>query len=88
MNYPAAILMQCTGLLGSALAVGTLIGKRVAVTELPQTVAIFHSLVGMAAVLSCIASFMVDANPDNLHKVASYFGTFIGGMTFTGSIVA
>lgn len=80
--------MQCLGLVGSALVLGMGIGKKVAITDLPQTVAIFHSLVGMAAVLSCLSSFMVDVSPDNLHKVASFFGTFIGGVTFTGSIVA
>lgn len=88
MNYPAAVLAQCLGLLGSALVLGVGFGKKVAVTDLPQTVAMFHSLVGLAAVFSCLSSFMVDVHPDNLHKVASYFGTFIGGVTFTGSIVA
>jgi len=48
----------------------------------------FHSLVGLAAVFSCLSSFMVDPNPDNLHKVSCFLGTFIGGVTFTGSIVA
>lgn len=58
-------------------------------TELPQTVAMFHSLVGQAAVMTSLASFMAHSgNPDMLHAVASYFGTFIGGVTFTGSIVA
>jgi len=31
---------------------------------------------------------MVCDHPDNLHKIASFFGTFIGGITFTGSIAA
>lgn len=31
---------------------------------------------------------MLDADHTTLHKVASYFGTFIGGITFTGSIIA
>lgn len=67
---------------------GRYIGQKVAVTELPQTVAAFHALVGLAAVTTSIASFMMDLNPNNLHAVASFFGTFIGGMTFTGSIAA
>jgi len=37
---------------------GTILGKRVAVTELPQTVAAFHSLVGLAAVTTSMASYM------------------------------
>lgn len=88
MNFTPAVLTQAVALLGSALVVGAGIGKRVAVTDLPQTVALFHSLVGMAACLSCLSSFMVDVSPDNMHKVASFFGTFIGGITFSGSIVA
>jgi len=71
MHYPPAVLLQCLGLLGSAGVVGLTIGKRVPITELPQTVAIFHSLVGLAAVLSCLSSFMVEAHPDNMHKIAS-----------------
>lgn len=31
---------------------------------------------------------MVCDHPDNFHKIASFFGTFIGGVTFTGSIAA
>jgi NAD/NADP transhydrogenase beta subunit len=42
----------------------------------------------MAAVTTSVASFMVDAHPSNLHAVASFLGTFIGGITFTGSIAA
>jgi NAD(P) transhydrogenase len=75
-------------LLGIGGAIGTLIGRRVAVTELPQTVAGFHALVGLAAVTTSVASFMIGLHPSNLHLVASYLGTFIGGITFTGSIAA
>jgi NAD/NADP transhydrogenase beta subunit len=42
----------------------------------------------MAAVTTSLASYMMDANPDNLHSVAAFLGTFIGGITFTGSIAA
>jgi NAD(P) transhydrogenase len=51
-------------------------------------VAAFHALVGLAAVTTSLASFMLDANPNNLHMIAAYMGTFIGGLTFTGSIAA
>ncbi len=88
LNFPPALLFQAMSLLTMGGAVGTYIGKKVAVTELPQTVAAFHALVGLAAVTTSIASFLVDPNPNNLHKVAAYFGTFIGGITFTGSIAA
>jgi len=88
LHFPTPLMIQAITLLGAGGAVGTYIGKKVAVTELPQTVAGFHALVGIAAVTTSIASFLMDPHPNNLHRVASYFGTFIGGITFTGSIAA
>jgi NAD(P) transhydrogenase len=88
LNFPAPLFMQALTLLGIGGAIGGYIGKNVAVTELPQTVAAFHALVGLAAVTTSIASFMIDPNPNNLHKIAAFLGTFIGGITFTGSIAA
>lgn len=68
--------------------------KRMEVTDLPQMVALFHSLVGAAAVITCIANFLAE-NPHfatdpaaNVMKTALFLGTFIGGVTFTGSLVA
>ena len=88
LNFPPSLFFQALSLLSMGGAIGTYVGKKVAVTELPQTVAAFHALVGLAAVTTSIASFMIDPHPNNLHLVASYFGTFIGGITFTGSIAA
>lgn len=88
LNFPPAVLAQALALLGIGGSLGAYLGKKVAVVELPQTVAAFHALVGLAAVATSIASFMIDAHPSNLHRIASYLGTFIGGVTFTGSIVA
>lgn len=50
----------------------------------------FHSLVGIAAVNTSIASFMHHAvhNPTLMHAVFSFLGVFIGGVTFTGSLAA
>lgn len=72
----------------SGLAVGVGIGRKVAVTELPQTVAAFHALVGIAAMATSIASLLLHPTPDNFHLIASFLGTFIGGVTLTGSIAA
>ena len=58
------------------------------VTELPQTVAAFHALVGIAAVTTSIASFMIHPTPDNLHRTAAYLGAGVGALTFTGSLIA
>ena len=84
--------------MGVTLAVGGTIGavvaKKIEVTDLPQLVALFHSFVGVAAVLTSVASYLIDANhfandpSGNVHKAAIYAGTFIGGVTFTGSLTA
>jgi NAD(P) transhydrogenase len=61
------------------------------VTELPQTVAAFHALVGFAAVATSLGSYWEFAalhNVETLHKIAAFLGTLIGGITFTGSIAA
>ena len=77
-------------------SVGTVIALRIQMTALPQLVAAFHSLVGMAAVLVAIAAF---ANPATYGigtpgeiAIASLIemsiGAAIGAITFSGSVVA
>jgi NAD(P) transhydrogenase len=52
-------------------------------------VAALHSVVGLAAVLTSIGSVMADIGDiSTLHMVTAYLGVLIGGVTFTGSIVA
>lgn len=76
--------------------IGTVIAKRIQMTALPQLVAGFHSLVGLAAVLVAAAAFYA---PDAYHigtpgsiKASSLvemgLGAAIGAITFTGSIIA
>lgn len=75
-------------------AIGAVIAKRMAVTELPQMVAAFHSLVGLAAMLTCGASYLdhlphLATDPRaGLHAASIFLGTAIGGVTLTGSMVA
>lgn len=75
-------------------ALGTLIAKKIEITDLPQLVAAFHSLVGLAAVLTCAATYMHDfpsfaTDPAaNVIKTALFLGTYIGGVTFSGSLIA
>ena len=77
-------------------AIGTVIAQRIQMTALPQLVAAFHSLVGLAAVLVAAAAFYNPAAygigfPGAI-KTASLIemsiGAAIGAITFTGSIVA
>jgi NAD/NADP transhydrogenase beta subunit len=55
---------------------------------LPQNVAAFYVLISVAAVTTSIAYYMSNDHPDDLHSIASFFGIFIGGITFKGSIAA
>jgi NAD(P) transhydrogenase len=79
---------QAAALLSTGGVVGLGIAARMAITDLPQLVAAFHSLVGGAAMAASVASYMGDPNPDLLHSVAAFAGTAIGGVTLTGSMVA
>ena len=87
-NYSIMIILI---LLGGSL--GILLSKRVKMTEMPELVAILHSLVGLAAVLVGLVNFV---NPiieytdveKTIHSIEIYLGIFIGMVTFSGSIVA
>merc|ERR1712240_601392 len=80
--------------MGSSGILGTTIAKKIEITDLPQLVAAFHSLVGMAACLTCFATYL-DHYPSfatdpaaTMIKSALFLGTYIGGATFTGSLIA
>jgi len=85
-------------ILGIAIggSIGTVIAKRIDMTDLPQLVAAFHSLVGLAAVFVAAAAFY---NPEAYHigtagdiylssLIEMSLGLAIGAITFTGSIIA
>ncbi|CAH2099812.1 unnamed protein product [Euphydryas editha] len=90
----AEVLAQMLGVAGIGGLIGGTIAKKIEITDLPQLVAGFHSLVGMAAVLTCIATYMHDFPAMALDPTAAtlktslFLGTYIGGITFTGSLVA
>ncbi|GAB7362642.1 hypothetical protein MBLNU230_g2951t2 [Neophaeotheca triangularis] len=91
VGFPTEVLIQAIGVAGIGGVIGGLIGRRITPTELPQMVAALHSVVGLAAVLTSIGSVMAaihHADIDTLHLVTGYLGVLIGGVTFTGSIVA
>ncbi|KAJ4403322.1 hypothetical protein N0V85_005121 [Neurospora sp. IMI 360204] len=88
-GFSPEVLAQFGGLAAIGGILGLLIGKRITPTDLPQTVAALHSVVGLAAVLTSIGSVMAGVDHiSTLHLVTAYLGVLIGGVTFTGSIVA
>merc|ERR1712223_667249 len=88
------VLTQMAVCAGAGGLLGTGIAKKIEITDLPQLVAAFHSLVGMAAMLTCFATYL-DHYPGfatdpaaTMIKSALFLGTYIGGVTFTGSLIA
>ena len=74
-------------------AVGLYAAKKVQMTQMPELVALMHSLVGLAACLVGFASY-VDTSvvytgaEKTIHLVEIYAGILIGAVTFSGSVVA
>jgi H+-translocating NAD(P) transhydrogenase subunit beta len=77
-------------------AIGTLVALRIQMTALPQLVAAFHSLVGLAAVCVAAAAFsapasygITDATGIRCEsRIEMVIGIAIGAITFTGSVIA
>ena len=77
-------------------SVGLVIARRIQMTAMPQLVAAFHSLVGMAAVLVGAAAFLNPGaygilGPDGILQVSRVemgLGVAIGAITFSGSVIA
>jgi NAD(P) transhydrogenase subunit beta len=74
--------------------IGAIVARRVQMTQMPELVAAMHSLVGLAAVFIAIAAVN---NPEAMgldvpitfgHKLELFIGTFIGAITFSGSVIA
>uniref|UniRef100_A0AAX7UY21 proton-translocating NAD(P)(+) transhydrogenase n=1 Tax=Astatotilapia calliptera TaxID=8154 RepID=A0AAX7UY21_ASTCA len=88
------LLSQMSLAMAGGGTLGLTIAKRIEISDLPQLVAAFHSLVGLAAVLTCIAEYMIEYPHLDTHpaagvlKTVAYLGTYIGGVTFSGSLVA
>ncbi len=75
-------------------SVGALVARRVQMTQMPELVAAMHSLVGMAAVLIAVAAVnnpsafgVADPLPMG-SKLELFIGTFVGAITFSGSVIA
>src|SRR5437660_624996 len=95
---PADTLAWILVIVGIAIGgtIGAVIARRVPMTSMPELVAAFHSLVGMAAVLVAAGAFYAPEAFDigtagHIHKqslVEMSLGVAIGALTFTGSVIA
>ena len=73
--------------------IGLILARRVQMTQMPELVAILHSLVGLAAVLVGFANFMDPAVQFpgvelTIHDIETSLGVLIGAVTFSGSVIA
>jgi len=74
-------------------SIGITAAKRVQMTQMPELVALMHSLVGLAAVLIGFATYLDDSVPfvgveKTIHEIEIYIGILIGAVTFSGSVIA
>jgi NAD(P) transhydrogenase subunit beta len=93
-NY--GTIAELLGAMAIGAAIGITTARRIAMTAMPQLVAAFHSLVGLAAVLVAAAAYL---NPEafgiavagEIHRVSRVemsLGAAIGAITFSGSVIA
>jgi len=87
------------GWIAGAMAVGAVIGiyaaRTVKMTQMPELVALMHSLVGLAAMLVGFANYIDPAAAGvfkgaekTIHELEIYVGILIGAVTFSGSLIA
>ena len=76
-------------------SVGLIAARMVKMTQMPELVALMHSLVGLAACLVGFANYIDPVAAANLtsaekaiHEIEIYVGILIGAITFSGSIIA
>ncbi len=77
--------------------IGTIVARRIEMTQMPELVAAMHSLVGLAAVLIAISAvnnpnafgiFSETGGLPLINRLELFIGTFVGAITFSGSIIA
>ncbi len=97
MGIAIIATLTCSGLdafvpILIALVVGGAIGARmaqtVAMTAMPQLVALLHSFVGLAAVLVGFATYLAQTKTGSVFEIEIFVDVFIGAITLTGSILA
>ncbi|HET6512852.1 MAG TPA: NAD(P)(+) transhydrogenase (Re/Si-specific) subunit beta [Candidatus Kapabacteria bacterium] len=95
MLVPSEGFPWLIGAMLPAILIGATLAMQVAMTSMPELIAMLHSFVGAAAVLVGVSSFLgaehahIGTSAEaKIHLIEVYIGVFIGAVTFTGSIVA
>jgi H+-translocating NAD(P) transhydrogenase subunit beta len=97
VTHRVAALPEILGAIAIGGGIGWVIARKIAMTDMPQLVAAFHSLVGLAAVLVGVAAYLnpeafgiLDANKEILpvSRIEMGLGVAIGAITFSGSVIA
>jgi NAD(P) transhydrogenase subunit beta len=97
VTHQIASLPEILGAIAIGMVIGITTARRIRMTAMPQLVAAFHSLVGLAAVLVGIAAFLNPAafgilDPSGaiaaVSRVEMALGIAIGAITFSGSVIA
>jgi NAD(P) transhydrogenase subunit beta len=97
VTHQIAALPEILGAIAIGGGIGWVIARKIAMTDMPQLVAAFHSLVGLAAVLVGVAAYL---NPEAfgildkdleilpISRIEMGLGVAIGAITFSGSVIA
>jgi NAD(P) transhydrogenase subunit beta len=97
ITHDVASLPEIIGAIAIGGGIGWVTARKIAMTDMPQLVAAFHSLVGMAAVLVAAAAFLnpgafgivgEDGFINPVSRVEMGLGIAIGAITFSGSVIA
>ena len=97
VTHEVASLPEILGAIAIGGGIGWVTARKIAMTDMPQLVAAFHSLVGMAAVLVAAAAFLnpaafgiagEDGQINPVSRVEMGLGIAIGAITFSGSVIA
>jgi NAD(P) transhydrogenase subunit beta len=89
-GYPYIVAAMVVG-----AAIGLYAARVVQMTQMPELVALMHSLVGLAAMLVGYANFIdpvvaatLSPAENTIHEIEMYLGVLIGAVTFSGSLIA
>jgi H+-translocating NAD(P) transhydrogenase subunit beta len=97
VTHQVAALPEILAAIAIGGGIGWVIARKIAMTDMPQLVAAFHSLVGLAAVLVGVAAYLnpeafgiLDMNKEILpvSRIEMGLGVAIGAITFSGSVIA